>query len=642
MKKLISLLFFTIIIFSFLSAQNEKNATIAQNIRPQGTKLCDELFKDLKKAGFSPKTQNLTENGQNDFPYNITIKNKAYENSINADNLFFVIKTEEAYDNLELVHSFAAYLKKTKFPFNTTILISYGEDSFMPPKFNIYGTDSFIKTLNTDTYNIALVLNLSAGQNNFETGAMGKSVPAWLIKYVYGIFKKTGLTKELPHFYLSQLSKIHDRNDRILSTFLQNDIPAITVSLSGEITEKQAFLEYFTQDFADSCQYEWDSHTIMFSIFGKSFWMNEFSIVITLIFVIFSSLAFLFILSLINSSIRSQAWKELKKIWYAFPAIFIVSSGLFFLIKIIFYILQTKHNFSFEPYTLIYAQIAITSPFIIALCLLEIKLHDKYSARALDFMTLFVVFLNQFLFCLVDISFFPLFMIICIITVLSIIFRNNIVHIILLLIMTLPLLPYTYILLHSSQNGMLASSIINSNILPFLEAFYVMPFYLQGCRIIKASKLNKLLSAGITYTALLLILFLVSISIFNIKTENKQKVPVFNSINDNLIKLKYSDKSFFGETIRTVNIDLVEQAEYCTVEVSGWGNQAVLYSENGYEIEDADTIFFRIPKNPPVKMNFSYGTIKDISTISVTAFYKTENPDIFTERNFTITIEDTL
>ncbi|MCR4954374.1 MAG: hypothetical protein K6A43_09900 [Treponema sp.] len=646
MKRLISLLFFTIIIFSptiaATSATSEKiNNSESSLPRPQGTKLCNELYKDLKKNGFSPRTQNLTSSGTNDFPYNITISNKAYENSAFADNLIFEFTTEQAYDNLELIHNLAGFLKKNKFAFNTTILISYGENSFQSPKFNVYGTEAFIKTLNTDVNNIVINLNLGTDSNGFETGAMGKSVPAWLIKYTYSTLKNSGIQKELPHFYVSQLSKVHDRMDSILANYLMNDIPAITIFLNSDNETIQSFFENFTNNFVDNCQYEWDSHTIMFSIFGKTVWLNERTIVIILICIIFTSLAFLFLLSLINTSIKSQAWNELKKIWYAIPAFFIVIVGINYLVRLFFVVLG-KNGAMFSPYTIIYAQISFATPFIIALCFFEMKFHNKYGARAIDFMTLLVAFINQFLFSLIDISLFPLFMAICIITILSIILKKNRYHIILLFVMFLPLFPYIYKLLHTSQTGMLAFSIIQNPLMPVFEAFFTLPFYLMGYRILKASRINKFLSAGIIYSTLLVFMFILSITIFQTKTDVRQNRLTTTYVNDNLIKINHSDKTFFGETIRTLNIDLGEEAEYCCVEVSGWGNQAVLYSENGYEIEDASTTFFRIPKNPPKKLSFSYGTVKDISTISVTAFYKTDEQNILKERNFTLTIKDSL
>ncbi|MCR4735643.1 MAG: hypothetical protein K5829_11625 [Treponema sp.] len=628
MKKLISLLFFiNFVIFSATAI-------------PKGTKLCDEIFKDFKKNGLAPRVHNLITSGTNDFPYNILITNKTSQNSLLADNLIFVIPTENAYENKEVIIDFANFLKENEFPFNTSILLSYGEDSQELQKYNVSGTSEYIKTINTDTYNVAIVLNLCSQENGFETGAFGKSVPAWLIKYTYNTFKKAGIKDNLPHFYISQLSKFREHQDSILSNFLINDIPAISIRLNANYEEKEAFLESFAQNYAESCVHDWDSHTIMFSIFGKSFWMNELSIVFSLIFVIFISLSFLFILSLINSSLRSQAWAELKKIWYTVPLIFLISLGINFLIKVIFYNLA-KTGVNFAPYTMVYIQIIVTCPLVILFCLIEMKYHNQYKVRTIDFMTLLITFLNQFLFCLIDISLFPLFMTICIISILSIIFKKNRFHIVLLIIMALPLLPYTYRLLHTTQTNMLTQTIISSNFLPIIEAFFTLPFYFMGYRILKASRINKYLTSGLIYSVLISLIILAASTLFNTK-KTVAKNEIRNYVNDNLISLTYSDKNFFGETIRTLKIDLGEEAEYCFLEVSGLESQAVLYSENSYEIENSKTSYFKIPKNPPQKMTFSYGTIKGGSNISITALYKDENSPIQKVRNFSIRIEDSL
>ena len=606
----------------------------------KGTELCSYVFSDLKKHGCNPRSQNLVKNGLNNFPYNIFITNRTQEKPLEADNLIFVFTMEDAFENLDLIQNFAKYLKKQNFPFNTTILISYGENNRLQHRQNIYGTEAFIKTLNTDVYNIALNFDLKKEQNSYSTGAMKKSVPAWLIKFTCETFRKNSLKEKLPHFYISQLSTITYKEDRILADFLLNDIPAISASVQGDSQIKLKFLEAFCEDFEKNCRHEWDSHAIMFSIGGKYFWMSEIQIVITLIFVIFASLAFLFILSFINSSLRSQAWAELKKIWYTVPLLYVMNIGVFFLIKLIFYLNAQKLSVDASPYRMFYIQIAVSTLFAALFFMFEIRFHNKYSERSVDFMIILITFTNQFIFCLIDISLFPLFMIICLISILSIIFKNNILHAVFLVFMTLPLLPYTYNLFNSSQIDILRNVLIQNNSVPFLTALFILPVDLMCFRLIKGSKkINPYLTTGILYSATVIFTFLASITIFNTKNTIRPQKIITTPVNDNLITMTFSDKSFFGETIRTLKIDLGKEAEACTVSVSGVDSQAILYSENDYEIQAASTSYFKIPQNPPKKMTFSYGTSTDISTISVKAFYKT-GENTYDERSFTIMIEE--
>ena len=104
--------------------------------------------------------------------------------------------------------------------------------------------------------------------------------------------------------------------------------------------------------------------------------------------------------------------------------------------------------------------------------------------------------------------------------------------------------------------------------------------------------------------------------------KNKQESPseiTYNPHGDELIDLSYSDKSIFGDVIRTINVSLPENCLLCDLMISTDRVFPVLYSDNDYTSISNNSVRFSIPDNPPQKMTFSYGAAMTSCKITVSA-----------------------
>ena len=379
----------------------------------------------------------------------------------------------------------------------------------------------------------------------------------------------------------------------------------------------------------------------MIRIGNKKFLLSEYNIIKVLIIITFLSLAFVFILAYLNSSIKSLAWTDLRKNWYTVFVTFILMLGGAFFAKLIYIAFTKNGSTASTAFGLPVLQIIFSSALVSAFFLLEVLFHKKsYGERSIDIIIVLLTFINQALFCLIDVSLFPLFLFICCCSILSLILHRNWFHIVLFIVFIVLYIPYVSLLYKSSDTLSLKEFFINNSIYVYAVCFAVLPIFMMWLRILTAiqKKISKnssfiiIISAAFAFFMLTFIIFN-KIAFSDKKAESKElQISKTEDISNKYIKLEYTDKQIFENTYRTIQINLQDDVLCAQINVINDEGTPVLYSENSYIQSNTNSAIFTVPLNPPRKMYFSYGTNNSKQIIEV-KILKLENdtPFIYTK-----------
>lgn len=602
--------------------------------KPKGILLCDYVYNFLRKKDFHPQAQPLLSNGTNTLPYNIIV-NFPSKNTETEDNLYLIFNMEDSYSYLNLFSSIFENLKDK--PFNTIILFSYGDKYSIPKNDIVFGSQAFTKSINTNQNNSAYIFYLDENKNSIISGSNGKHSPSWMLKNLFEAFTAAKLTDGLPLSFISQVNHYSFTNNHTVQAFLDADIPCICANIKKmeqtpeNNSQIETLINYCIDSYSLSQNLQNDSHCLMFRLFGKCFLFSEYTIVKFLIAISILSLIFIFLLGFVNNNLRLESWNKIKKNWYSVPAIIILIIAGSFLGKIFYQLFTKTTNSSLSVFGFIILQIIISSCLVSIFFMFELSYNKNFNARSLDFLLVLVTFANQIIFTLLDISLFPLFVMICVISLISLIFKRNWIHIILFILLIFPFIPYVNTLFETSDTEKLYKMLISSNNLPFVIALILTPIYLICLRILtaikKRFKSKKLFAITIVciyiFTSSMLIIF--NKRFYSVQKNNSNNIQLTNSQNSDLISFSYSDQNIFADIIRNIHIETKKEPVYVGLTVTSPEESPVLYSENEYESISQSMIYFPLPLYPSKNIEFNYGTNSKNQNISVELIYLDEN-----------------
>lgn len=583
------------------------------------------MFDLLEKKGYRPQSQQLASGTSNNLPYNIIV-NFGSQNIKKQEKFIILFDLKQAWEQQAQILNLLAELKDKEFA--SQVVFCYGSNLNLDRDNIIYGSDIFARSLNSDENSHVFIFDLSQARNTIISGSNGHHSPSWMVKYMYDAYKAAKATDGLPVCYISQVADYSFSTSRLLLSFLENDIPCILGTIKDnnklEILVKNLIFSFEKND----SRFD-DSHTFMFRFFGKNIWLSELRIINSIIISVIIGFLLVFCIGFINKNIKREFWQEISTIWYALPVIYIFSYCGFFVGKALYNLFVKEGNSNYSVYGIFILQIGVSAFFVSSFFMLNLSLQKKYTTRSLDFLLVINSFINLVIFTLIDISLFPIFLLIFIVTIISLIFRRNWIHIILFVFLIIPFIPYINSLYNTSDKAMLHKLLIKSNTLPFLLSLVLLPVYLMWLRILNS--LKKYYSKKRVYAAVILstyILILTILALFNkifySKAKNQNLTISTVDLTDKQIfdfELSYSDKEVFDDTIRKININSSKQALYANVRVIG--SNPVLYSENDYSFNNG-IVHFLLPLNPPQKLEFNYGSEKGQQIITVEEiFYST-------------------
>ncbi len=624
-------------ILIFLYCSNAFAAGSTTTAKPAGIELCSEVHSFLKKNDFSPSAQSLVVSGENAFPYNIIV-NFSPEQNTSPENLILVFFQEDIHENQDIIKDSLNKIRDANYPFTVTALFAYGEKQVLEKADMIYGTEVFLEGLNTNLSYTAVIFDLESAVNEVETTSERLSSPPRLIKNSMNLYLDNGLASTLPPFVLSQLSSYKFISCAILSRFFEYDIPTIKLSL-GNIEPEQkkqvseniitGSAELFSKD-ADT---SWEHHFMIIKLFGSYHTISERLIIHIVIPTIFLWLLFIFSLVFVNRRLKKHTWSTIGKIWWSVPLTYLLLFAGFFLGGILFRNISGDFSYAAKIYGQLIFQISISLFLVLSAYLIILTLNGRFTERSVDYLLVVSCFINQSIFILADISLSPIFITICLLSLLALSVKNNYLHIAVFLLMIVPLVPYANRMINAADLKSLADFLAKSKVTTAVIPLVLYPVYIVLFRIITSFRSTyKKISLVIISTAsafVIITLALTTFGILRIKSLNKKQVQPYEITIDphghELIEFSVKDRNVFDDIIRTMEVSLKKDCIICDILITTDNTNPILYSDNDYTNPSANQARFSIPNNPPKEMTFSYGAAKVPCRITVSAVY--QNPD---------------
>lgn len=610
--------------FAFLSFSIFSVALCAQSSNLRGISLCDYLYDFFSEFDFEVEKQNIIAPGDNKLPYNL-VMHFDNQNSYDNNNLIICLKMDSAHRHQEVIFDLISQLRFRKI--NSTVLFVYESDTPTLGIVTASGNDSFLSNLDTDKKYTALILNLDSDKNTIQAGAEGQNSPSWLINATYDAYLDERLSQDLPVYYLSQISKLKYNSNEIFGSFAEENIPIISAGFNLNTTPSETvsrvisnFLDYYAADKNQDCDY----HSLMFRLGSKKIWLSEYHIIKVLIIITFLSLVFVYILAYLSSSIKSVAWKDLRKSWYTIPVTLILIILGSYLAKFIYLACTKQGTTATTAFGLPVLQIIIASALVSGFYLLEVVFHKKsYGERSIDILIIITTFLNLCLFSLVDISLFPLFLFICFCSIISFLAHRNWLHIVFFIVFIVIYIPYISLLYSSSNVVSLKEYFASTSIFIYVIAIAGLPIYLMWLRILTAIQQKHsrnrifIILISSAYVGFMIIFMILNKAAYSNKsaTTTITELEKIEDTQNKYVKIHYEDKQIFENIYRTVYLELDDKAVCTQVNIVGTEGAPVLYSENYYIQSNANSAIFTVPIFPPEKLTFSYGANKAPQTI---------------------------
>ena len=699
--------FFLILTFSFFS----QITLFSQSIS-------DKMSNLLISEKFSPKTQSLVSSGKNAFNYNIIVSfpSKNQNEGEKVSNLIFILNQEDFFShdflktelnnqneknefeknknnlslnqqeifqkNRQMILNILSNLHNQNFNFNLIFLFTTGEKQYPEKRDMVFGSQVFLESLNSNEDYTVYFINLNEKKTEIITNSNGITSPSWMIQNTFKIFIKNGLSDCIPSFYLSQLFKLKVFDNKLLTPFFENNIPAIQVNFNSEdFFEKNSFPEDnqnqkikttevfeinedtdITKDsrasiiiqlieiFAGTTKSQriWEHHFLMIKMFGRFINLSERITVKIIIAIVFLWISFLLFFIFINQTKKKYDWQQIKKIWYVVPLTFLLILLSFWLGRTFFLLITNSFSNISKIFALFCTQLLLT--FILLSTIYEVLLfvNPYFEEHSIDFLITFCCFINQSLFILIDISLFPIFMFICFLSILSLIIKNNILHISVFLLMTVSFLPYFDLILNQADSLLLRQFYFTNNNVLLFFTLILYPVFIVYFRILTSfkRKIQKSSTQIILTVAInvFIIIFSIAGCFFKVKSiqksiDKKNEYVIKASKNDS-IKFDYSDKKVFDDVIRTINVEFDKPPIQVDISVECQNETSILYSDNDFVRTASNSAHFKIPYMPPKKMTFSYCCSNQPSKLIITAIFQTEEQTILSLISKTIEIDN--
>ena len=621
-----------------------------------GYSQCMDILTGLIKKGFSPETQQIVTSGGNSFPFNIILRfpEKPADGERNSGeerrgNLIISFPSDDAERFPQTVYDTAAFLDSAELNFSAAIVITHGDSPPVKKRGLVSGTDAFINSLNPEDGYAVLRTEMQADRAMILTGTGSESAPSAMVGALFEAAAAGGI--RLPFYYIGLTRDYTPKNGTILEKYFSAGIPAVQMNFPG--TEpaviSAAPIIKFIEAYDPSAAALWDRHTMILNIAGRSLRMTESAITRTVTALLSASILLISSLGFINSSLSYRSWKSISHIWYALPLSFILCMATFTAGEKILSADVFRHIRT--PQTLILMQLSLMLTAVSMLCRAKIISAQKnlYSAKSIDFLIMISTFTNQFLFCLMDMTVFPVFMAVFILSIISLAARKNLTHGIITLLMVAPMIQLLGIFISGRTQGELLGLMMGNPVYITAASLVMTPVCLMWFRIMKDCS-DRLVRRGILDGGKRLTL-LAGAAIAAVQAaavlagrltaeDGTSSTPYMILPGSGTPEVTFSDSTVLGEKVRTLNIRTGKNPVLCDVSVSAAEGNPVLYSGNDADIFGECTSVFRIPLYPPESMTFVYGTSESGSEITVTALYESGVPGQLLMDRITVRTEE--
>lgn len=637
-----------------------------------GYNLCEDFFNFLEQNDCNPTIQPLVKNNNYNYPFNIevffeanTTIPKELNSKGNLTTLLFAFRMEEAYTSKPLILNLIKIIKSSKRDYNINLLFSYGDSQkTILQTQQVKGTDYFIENIYNQNELSVICINLTNFNTIVTPGGGGDTSPLWLLKRITSALNKNDISFKLRGSTITSLYRLNIlQEDNRTSLFLKEGIPTIGINFSVKNLSDAKLSNFFQTLITSYTQNDtnnWDRHYISFTIGNKIYWISENTTVFIFMTLVILSLFFICEFSFTFSNKKQQIKKDVIQLWYILPiSALITTIGFIFgqYLALLFYKIL-----GIDPYIQLAIKFVIGFIFVSLIFFFWIKKQGILTEDSYTFLVSISAIINIILYTLIDISLFYVFAAEFLIIYLSRHTKKTVSLSIMFLLMLLPFLPYaiqiiTYLkpqaVQNLSNNSFFANLIISLGFLPFEMIWFRILARLNKIwentdNDVKKFRTQNIIAISTAVVIFTIILIIITIFIPDHYKRRRTGAITFETIlkNDDKIKISYNDNNYFGETIRTLNIDLGDIAEQCSIKVSSETKNPIIYSDESYVVTQNDeSDIFSTPIWPPKELEFNYIANSDIeSIITVEAVYPTENPKRYIKRtsNLKINAENVL
>lgn len=618
-KKTLSLLFLAF----FLQGTFAPQKLFGQELK--GLALSDATSNFMKKAGFKTAKAPLSSALFADFPYNITLDLPSSAGDKSDWTIFLMTPQEDAYENRFFLIELINYFHAASFPFDIKVVLTAGDRQNIAGNEKMSGSEVFCKNIEGMQNAAAFVLSFDArNKTHVIPGSNGKISPYYFCRLLCDSMDRNSCPYSISGgIFLSLFKNNLLRNDAILSSLLSREIPAISLRLlpdkEAHASQINSIKDFFAGIDVQKCA-EWSQHYIPVSLFSKRYWIEEKSIIYSVMLFlaaamfILADFAFIFrrrtkrLVVIKRRALRSNYLILLTAIVVALS--FYLGQGLARLFQSV-----GVRN----PMVLFMIKLAPAFFIVSTIYPLELGRHSHLSTYHYEYILSISAILNIFIFSLFDISLFYLFAVEYLILALSRAFKSRLSLFIFIAIFITPYLPLVYSILIFSDGIKIYKLIFCGFKENLVLAFALVPFNLLWLRILARLKIkakdNKKRIVGYVITSAFCFAglslfsgaFIFSLNrIFFTKIEPyHMKARVFNSEKLERTSAQVYDTEYYGGKIRRVEIVSSKDAERLSIIVNGKNANPVYFSVYDTVSSEKSTEFL-LPDNPPKKLTVMY------------------------------------
>ena len=370
--------------------------------------------------------------------------------------------------------------RESNLPYDLLLIIKAAEANFLPQETPArYSHLSALLPVPPIGQQVCALILQQTKENTavISTQAGGKVCPQWLAQALHRACsqnaKPVKLERRALYFHKSGVYK----ENPLLAHFLQEEIPASQITLSGEDSDL-AVLSSFLETFS-TAKVQNTSYRYAFVDIWPGFWINEAQL--TFVLIVFSALVLLFVcfISFSSSSKNEAFFKDVARSWFVSPFHVLLCAALLSLF-------QTVFNSWQGDAVLLFGLKLVPTLFSMFLLIFVQTIFDfRLSLAANRFnATIFCAF-NVVFFSAIDLSLMPLFMLEYLIVSVFSRQRNFFLTVLCVVAMIFPFSRVFISIFSDVQRDKIAPALIRVSFLENLSlAFLILPFLLQWTKLV--------------------------------------------------------------------------------------------------------------------------------------------------------------
>ncbi len=433
-----------------------------------------------------------------DFPKNILVEIPADKNNkedgankSGITDVFFVFSHEFFLEKKEFLADFIDSTYKKKLPYNCIISLTAENESFPLPSAQAAktATEELAKSIFSSESACAILIRNEKNAPPFIfTEGAGTISPQWIVHAL----KKSCLQNQKPMGVKTSMLYIYKpqyyKNNRRLSAFLKNEIPAAEIPL-GHTQKDLNILSDIQDNLISARSQTWNKHYnfIPFGIYG--IWLNEAQLTTIYLFFTISVLFFICFYSFTYTGKNEAILKDMSRTWFSIPAYIIITTAFLTLFQKLFF-------FTAENGVLYFGlKIFPTVLTMFFLVFIQILFNFRISLSANRFHGIILSALNVFIFSALDLSLMFIFIIEYMIVFLFRKRRHIVFSIPCIFLMTLPLLwiaASVFVDIDQRKISNLTNTTFLENL---IFSFAILPFIFQWIKLILVSHIKEFKSS---------------------------------------------------------------------------------------------------------------------------------------------------